>query len=66
MKQIFEGYKYLFDNRIMHWDLKPDNVFLCDGVPKIGDYGFGIQVDEESLNEPNIHTKVYTPMFASP
>ena len=30
----------LGENNIAHRDMKPDNVFILDGVYKLGDFGF--------------------------
>jgi len=38
--QISEGCQYLSERGIIHRDLKPDNIFLKNGVWKIGDFGF--------------------------
>ena len=34
---------YLEQNRIAHRDIKPDNIFIKDGVFKLGDFGFAGQ-----------------------
>ena len=39
LKGICGGIGYLHDKGIVHRDLKPGNVFIEDGVVKIGDYG---------------------------
>ncbi|RWS21944.1 double-stranded RNA activated kinase-like protein [Leptotrombidium deliense] len=45
-KGILSGLKSLADNRVVHRDLKPENIFLdCNGVIKIGDFGFAIDKD---------------------
>ncbi len=39
MQGMSAGVAYLHDHGIVHRDLKPGNVFLEDGIVKIGDYG---------------------------
>jgi hypothetical protein len=39
LKGICAGIGYLHDKGIVHRDLKPGNVFVEDGVVKVGDYG---------------------------
>jgi serine/threonine protein kinase len=50
----------------MHRDLKPDNILMNDGEPKIADYGFGKVLAEDALYKQMKQTSVYTPLFASP
>ncbi len=38
--RVLDGLKYAHDHKILHLDLKPNNILLTkDGVPKIGDWG---------------------------
>ena len=39
MHGIAAGVAYLHDHGIVHRDLKPGNIFVDDGIVKIGDYG---------------------------
>ena len=47
---------------ISHRDLKPDNIFIHDGVCKIADFGFS------RVFQPNVLMKsmVGTPLYESP
>lgn len=62
--QICLGIKYLHDRKILHRDLKPQNVFLTkNGIVKLGD--FGISTTLEHTNDV-AQTKLGTPIFCSP
>lgn len=39
-KQIIDAFKVLYKSRIMHRDLKPDNILIHNGQIKLGDFGF--------------------------
>lgn len=36
------GYKVLWDNKILHQDLKPANILIKNGLFKLADFGFSI------------------------
>lgn len=58
-RQILEGIKYIHSNFVVHYDLKPENIFLDDEFNvKIGD--FGISQKGEILASQN-GTAFYTP-----
>ena len=40
LAQLLDAFKELNKNNVMHRDLKPDNIFLSDGMDKLGDFGF--------------------------
>lgn len=48
--QILDGMAHAHDREvpILHRDLKPKNVLLCGGVPKISDFGLGKRMDPNS------------------
>ena len=62
--QMVEGVGYLHDHKILHRDLKPDNVLIKDGQIKIGDFNIS---KKESLEGETTSTKaICTPRYTSP
>ena len=39
MYQILDGLAFLHEKGIMHWDLKPENIYISGDLVKIGDFG---------------------------
>jgi len=39
--------------------LKPENILINDGIPKIADFGFSKQVHENSLSNTNCGTDMF-------
>lgn len=64
MKQIIEGFKYLYSKKIMHRDVKPENILLHNNVVKLADFGFAKNIKESS--KPEEHTIVGTVYYMSP
>ena len=78
-QQILEGIKHLHEQNIIHWDLKPSNIFIdSKNVLKIGDFGLAIDQagkrDEKPSskkkghwdNQSMLSIKVGTPFYLSP
>jgi len=40
--QLIRGYKILYDKKILHQDLKPDNVLIDRDCYKLADFGLSI------------------------
>ena len=63
MSQLKNGLKYLYENNIMHRDLKPHNILLDDNNDlKITDFGFARYVKDDML----INTLCGTPIYMAP
>lgn len=65
MYKIARGIDYLHENRILHLDIKPDNVVMFMGEPQIIDFGLSSIVCDENTR---VHTNVSvgTPGFKAP
>jgi len=57
-----EGCKYLVNEKILHRDLKPCNIFKCGKKKtwKIGDFGFSCKTTDE-IDDVNVGTPIYMP-----
>lgn len=58
IEQLLCGLKYLHSQKIIHFDLKPDNIIICDGILKIIDFG-SAKYENEKITHFNF-TNSYT------
>lgn len=64
IKQILQGFQYLKDNRIIHRDIKPQNILIQEPLTvKICDFGFS-QTFKEHISM--FKTVCGTPLYMSP
>jgi serine/threonine protein kinase len=48
--QIIEGIHYLHANNVIHWNIKPENIFKCkDDTIKIDDFGL-VRIISKAIN----------------
>ncbi len=47
MIHVLEGFKVLVANSVLHLDIKPANILISKGIPKIGDFGLSKVFVEE-------------------
>jgi len=64
LRYVFEllcGVNYLHINKIIHLDLKPDNLLIVNGVLKIADFGLATIVPNDKNQNDTVMTAPYRP-----
>lgn len=59
-KGILEGLVYMHSKNIAHLDIKPQNILMCNDIPKISDFGFSRDVSKP------ITSMAGTPNYVAP
>ncbi|CAK65773.1 unnamed protein product (macronuclear) [Paramecium tetraurelia] len=63
--QILDGLQHCKNNYIIHRDIKPANIFMCNGIPKLADFGFALCKNlQNGIDIQNYN--VGTPMYMAP
>lgn len=60
--QILNGLYYLHEKKYIHYDLKPDNILIKNGVCKIADFGLA-SLKRNECESPNMGCNIYSPVF---
>jgi len=59
---VCEGLEYAHARNVIHRDLKPQNILLKNGIPKISDWGLSRIISDKS----SATTMSFTPFYAAP
>jgi serine/threonine protein kinase len=59
---VCEGLEYAHSRQVIHRDLKPQNILLKNGIPKISDWGLSRIISDKS----SATTMSFTPFYAAP
>lgn len=60
--EIIHGFKYLYENDVLHRDIKPQNILIHDNSIKISDFGFAKAYEENEL----LSTFCGSPLYMAP
>jgi len=63
LAKICDAFELLSKSKIMHRDMKPENIMFHDGTLKIVDFGFARVLEK---TEPGNYTKCGTPIYMCP
>ena len=50
-KQICKGYQVLYDSKLIHRDIKPDNILIHNKVFKLADFGMSKKIKDHEMKE---------------
>jgi serine/threonine protein kinase len=62
--EILNGLHYLHQLQYIHFDMKPDNILIKNGVCKIADFGF-TKLKKYCVGNDDIGCNIYSPPFLS-
>lgn len=61
--QLINAYKSLYENNIVHRDIKTDNIFFKDGKLKLADFGFSKRL---KYQDDLMQTSLGSPLYMAP
>ena len=60
MRQIINGMEYIYNNKVFHRDLKPQNILVTDNcIIKITDFGLAKECEENNLSDTICGSPIY-------
>jgi eukaryotic-like serine/threonine-protein kinase len=65
-RQVLEGFAYAHSRKVIHRDLKPQNVLILDGTPLICDFGLGRAVGSDSTGVTRTNQWAGTEPYMAP
>jgi aurora kinase len=60
--QLMKGYRVLWERKILHQDLKPENVLIKENKLKLTDFGFSILYEGHKYSNVREGTVHYMPL----
>lgn len=64
LQEICRGFQHLYENKIIHRDMKPENIMIHNGSIKISDFGFARFIEDP--NKAQNLTLKGTPLYLPP